>query len=323
MVWRLAFSSQGRYKKAQGSTAPPMGKAVACVCLLLSLLAVQLTAIEPLKNDTILKLVKAGIGDDVVVTIINQQPGKYDLTPDAVMELKNAGLSDKLIIAMTARNASANSTAAPDVNANGITANPATGNDQPVSASDGDGVTRVYVTDSPSWEVLGGWGSGERTNASQNGSRDGIGPDAGGPRPPTAEMIEAFNRRCPQITVTNNRDKANFVVTVDRIGGTASLRRRNKIVVFNRNGDDIFSGSTRELGNSVKDACRTILNHASRMPNAGDVFVSSPVIVPVPVVQAPAPLAVGDTGLIEITFVSTPGNVLVSLNGMAVGRSEE
>jgi hypothetical protein len=33
------------------------------------------------------------------------------------------------------------------------------------------------------------------------------------------------------------------------------LAHRNKIAVFTRGGDDIFSNSTRELGNAVKDAC--------------------------------------------------------------------
>jgi len=36
------------------------------------------------------------------------------------------------------------------------------------------------------------------------------------------------------------------------------IRHRNKIAVFNRSGDDIFSGSTRELGNAVKDACEAM-----------------------------------------------------------------
>lgn len=112
-----------------------------------------------------------------------------------------------------------------------------------------DGKIRVYVTDSQSWEVTGGWGA-------SNGS--GGGATAGGARPQTAEIIKTFNERCPQFTVTNNEEKANFAVLLDHEGGKGVLRHRNKIAVFNRDGDAIFSDSTRELGNAVKDACGAI-----------------------------------------------------------------
>lgn len=105
------------------------------------------------------------------------------------------------------------------------------------------------MTDSQSWEVAGGWGA-------SNGS--GGGATAGGARPQTAEIIKTFNERCPQYTVTNNKERANFAVILDHEGGKGALRRRNKIAVFNRDGDAIFSDSTRELGNAVKDACGAI-----------------------------------------------------------------
>jgi hypothetical protein len=112
-----------------------------------------------------------------------------------------------------------------------------------------DGKIRIYVTDSQSWEVTGGWGA-------SNGS--GGGATAGGARPQTAEIIKTFNQRCPEYTVTNNKDRANYTVILDHEGGKGALRHRNKIAVFNRDGDAIFSDSTRELGNSVKDACAAV-----------------------------------------------------------------
>lgn len=112
-----------------------------------------------------------------------------------------------------------------------------------------DGKIRLYVTDSQSWEVAGGWGF-------STGS--GGGGTAGGARPQTAEIIKTFNQRCPQYTVTNKKQRANFVVLLDHEGGKGLVRHRNKIAVFNRDGDAIFSESTRELGNAVKDACAAI-----------------------------------------------------------------
>jgi len=118
----------------------------------------------------------------------------------------------------------------------------------------------VYVTNSQSWEIRGGWGVSGNRNADGSGSLSGGGYTAGGARPQTAEIIKTFNQRCPGVTVTNNIQRANFAVTLDHEGGKGYLRHRNKIVVFNRDGDAIFSDSTRELGNSVKDACQAILS---------------------------------------------------------------
>lgn len=84
------------------------------------------------------------------------------------------------------------------------------------------------------------------------------GATSGGARPQTAEIIKTFNQRCPQYTVTSIKERANYAVILDHEGGKGVLRHRNKIAVFNRDGDAIFSDSTRELGNSVKDACAAI-----------------------------------------------------------------
>ncbi len=122
------------------------------------------------------------------------------------------------------------------------------------SSTVSDGKTRVFVTDSQSWETRGGSAAGGNKN-----SWGGSSWMAGGARPQTAEIIKTLNERCPTITVTNNLQKADFVLTLDHEGGKGLLAHRNKVAVFNRDGDDVFSASTRELGNSVKDACAAML----------------------------------------------------------------
>jgi PEGA domain len=49
------------------------------------------------------------------------------------------------------------------------------------------------------------------------------------------------------------------VVVLDHEGGKGYLRRRNKIAVFNKDGDAIVSRSTRSLGNSVQGGCEVIV----------------------------------------------------------------
>ena len=50
------------------------------------------------------------------------------------------------------------------------------------------------------------------------------------------------------------------MVVLDHEGGKGYLLRRNKIAVFNKEGDAIVSRSTRSLGNSVQDGCDAIVH---------------------------------------------------------------
>jgi hypothetical protein len=53
-------------------------------------------------NDEIVRMAKAGLGDDLLIQTIQLQPGHYDTTPDDLISLKSAGLSDRVIAAMQA-----------------------------------------------------------------------------------------------------------------------------------------------------------------------------------------------------------------------------
>jgi hypothetical protein len=67
---------------------------------LLILCAATAFAQSVLNNDSITKMAKAGLGDDVIVSMIKSQPGSYAVDPDSVIQLKKAGLSEKVIAAM-------------------------------------------------------------------------------------------------------------------------------------------------------------------------------------------------------------------------------
>ncbi|MGD0800214.1 MAG: hypothetical protein ABR906_02745 [Terracidiphilus sp.] len=79
-----------------------------------NILAVVFLAICPLafaqqtlNNDSIIKLVKAGLSDDLIVTTINAQPGSFDVSTDGLIALKSAGASDKVVAAIVLKAASA------------------------------------------------------------------------------------------------------------------------------------------------------------------------------------------------------------------------
>ena len=56
-----------------------------------------------LTNASIVKLVKAGFKDKSIITIISARAVKFDLTTDRLIELKRSGVSEKVILAMMAR----------------------------------------------------------------------------------------------------------------------------------------------------------------------------------------------------------------------------
>jgi hypothetical protein len=91
--------------------------------LLLVLFAATALAQSVLNNDSITKMAKAGLGDDVIVSMIKGQPGTYTVDPDAVIQLKSAGLSEKVIAAMIEKN-SASSAPSPTLAAAPAKASP-------------------------------------------------------------------------------------------------------------------------------------------------------------------------------------------------------
>lgn len=57
-----------------------------------------------LNNDSVIRMAKAGLGEDLILQTINTQPGSYLTDADALVALKNAGISDRLIAAMMNKN---------------------------------------------------------------------------------------------------------------------------------------------------------------------------------------------------------------------------
>ena len=54
-------------------------------------------------NDTVLRMHKAGLTDELILQTIAAQPGRYSTLPDDLITLKQAGLADPLISAMAAK----------------------------------------------------------------------------------------------------------------------------------------------------------------------------------------------------------------------------
>ena len=104
--------------------------------------------------------------------------------------------------------------------------------------------TRVYVADSRTWQVSGASGTPEAPSSSVVVEHAG---------PQAAEIIKTVGEQCPDLIVTSRRDKSDFVLLIE--GKQSFLHRINEVVVFNHSGDAVYSHSSNNLANSVKDAC--------------------------------------------------------------------
>jgi hypothetical protein len=220
----LVVVSSGSNIQAAQSAPPPVASGIPTV-------ASSSARSSTITNARVVDMTQLGLDDDVIIARIKHGACDFQLSDSDLVELKKSGVSSKVVAAMLE------------------TAPVAT------AYEPSDGKVRVFVTDSQSWETRGAGGGG--------GNKNGWGASSsfsGGARPQTAEIIKTINQRCPELTVTDNLGKADFVLTLDHEGGKGLLAHRNKVAVFNREGDDIFSDSTRELGNSVKDACSKMLS---------------------------------------------------------------
>jgi len=111
--------------------------------------------------------------------------------------------------------------------------------DDPPSASGAQGKPRVFVADSR--------GNFDKSTI----------------HPQNPEVVKTLSERCSAVDVTAKQENADFVIVVDHDRSMHLGRKRNKVALFDRDGNLIFSSSTRALGNAVKDSCQAIV-HASK-----------------------------------------------------------
>jgi len=76
---------------------------VLATCSAVCMTPKTLTAQQTMNNDDVIKLVKAGLSDDLIVSTISSQAGKYNTSPEGLIALKNAGVSDKIVSAIVTK----------------------------------------------------------------------------------------------------------------------------------------------------------------------------------------------------------------------------
>ncbi len=67
-------------------------------------MSLALSAQQTLNNDAVIKLTRAGLTPDLIISTVNATPGTYDTSTDGLIALKKAGVSDKVVAALLAKN---------------------------------------------------------------------------------------------------------------------------------------------------------------------------------------------------------------------------
>jgi hypothetical protein len=182
---------------------------------------------DTLTNRDVVTLAKAGFSADFILQTIATSRTKFNASADGLAELAKNGVAEEIIWAMRRAHPASNQPRVPlDEKAA-----PKPENLKPVAiGSPPAGGIRVFVEASPnSW------------NRAQS-------------HPQTVEIMKTLGQSCPNVVVTNHRERANFTMVVEREAGKW-IRRDNKVVVFDRVGDLVYEASTHTLGNAVRGFC--------------------------------------------------------------------
>lgn len=116
---------------------------------------------------------------------------------------------------------------------------------------------RVFITESHALQVSSAVSPGEVKGALSL---------TGGTSPENVDAMKVFSQRCPGAVVTANRDKADFILRLDHeaVSPMTPFVHGNKVALFNKTEDLIYSSSTRILSNAVKGACTAIMGSSGK-----------------------------------------------------------
>jgi hypothetical protein len=198
------------------------------------------TQIKELNNESVIKLAKAGLSDDLIISTINASSGKYDTSPDGLIALRRAGVSDTVVSTLVhkgAATASQSSPAAEEPAQNSLVPGRDPSSSVTLKADLAEGTAtkpRVFLQ--------------AASKGSGNAARD-----------QAMEMSKDLEKNCLGVRITINQTMADYTVLLNHI--EKGLARDNQIQVANRDGDLLTK--TKEGGSiagGMKKACALILD---------------------------------------------------------------
>jgi hypothetical protein len=222
-------------------------------------------------NDSVIKMVKAGMSDSIVISTIDSQSAHFSLSANDLISLKQAGVSDAVMAAMIAKNVPASSGSVQSLDqsfAPTAHPNPPESVSPPPPFHSNDGKVRLYVTDDPMFESNGAFRAGGNRNGAvaAGASHTQVGDD-----PRTVEIEADILKVCPAyVLASNNPDRADLVLVFRRRGGARTsmfafggltglaLSAGQKVdgaSLFQPNGDMIYATKKNTVEKAIRDIC--------------------------------------------------------------------
>jgi hypothetical protein len=101
------------------------------------------------------------------------------------------------------------------------------------------------------------------------------GGDSKNAKPQNRDVAKAFEQSCPDVTVTEEKAKAGYDVTMEREPGSKGVKtafgltnvvhKTNKIEVTSKSGKEVFSETGHSTNQLVKDACAAMATPATKV----------------------------------------------------------
>jgi hypothetical protein len=206
----------------------------------------------------VIKLSQAKISDDIIVQQLSKKGQRFDLSTEQLIQLKNAGVSDRVIGAMidptkgNVPSSTENTRIAPPERPKQLTdASPA------ASPSELPSGGHAFVASPATPQPL--------VSSGQSGNRPRVyfesaskGSEWNAARNQSMEMSKDFEKDCSGIRVTISQAAADYTIVLNHI--EHGFVRDNQIQVANKDGDLI--SKTKEGGSirgDMKKACQLIL----------------------------------------------------------------
>jgi len=192
-------------------------------------------------NDSVIKLIKAGLSDDLIVSTVNAAPGSYDASADGLIALKAAGASDKVVSAIVLRASSPAPAAQASVS-------PYTSIAEPVAPGRLTQSLAVPAVQEPAQT------SSKPRVFLQSASK---GTNQNAARDQSMEMSKDLEKDCPAVRVTINPQMADYTVALNHI--ESDFARDNQLQLANKDGDLLLNKEGGSIAGGMKKACSLIL----------------------------------------------------------------
>lgn len=186
---------------------------------------------KPLTNSDVVQMVKAGFNETTIDEAIQADPTAFDTSVQALIALKNEGVSQKVIDAMLAAKVGKSAPASPE-RASEIA------NQETDGARNHSGLPAIYVEEVSS--------SGGIVASSDS----------------ALEAIKTLQHK--HMHIVTIKKKADYVLEITRQRGKHAWRKDTKIALSDRDGDVVMATSTRTVGGAMGDVVKYIRKHSGQ-----------------------------------------------------------